>query len=78
MLKQKRYILDEKIKEGIITQEEAEEIYSNIKDRSLLCDGMGNSNISNQHRGGLDLGVHQGLGIRRGLGQGKDLGIRRR
>lgn len=64
LLKQKKAILDEKVKNGQITQQQADEIYNNIKNNQAACDGTGRKN-----------GMGFGMGIGRG-GNGLGCGIR--
>lgn len=67
MLKSKKAFLDEKVKEGAITQEEADEIYENILERQEYCNGNGSG------FGGGMMGYGFGNGGR-GLGQGRGCG----
>ncbi|SEF38532.1 Protein of unknown function [Caloramator fervidus] len=41
MLKARKEILDEKVKAGILTQKQADEIYNAIKNNQALCNGEG-------------------------------------
>ncbi len=42
MLEQKKAGLDQRVKDGVITQERADEIYNAVKSNSINCDGTGN------------------------------------
>lgn len=66
MLKSKKAFLDEKVAEGALTQEEADEIYENIQERQEYCNGNGVG------YGGM-MGYGFGNGGR-GLGQGRGCG----
>ncbi len=68
MLEQKKALLHQKVKDGEITQQQADEIYNTIKNNQLLCDGTGNGKLGKQN--GMGCGNGQGMGSRRGQGQG--------
>lgn len=67
MLKSKKAYLDEKVVEGALTQEEADEIYENIQERQEYCAGNGGG------YGGM-MGYGFGNGGGRGFGQGRGCG----
>ena len=69
ILEQKKAILDEKVKSGQITQQQADEIYNNLKNKQATCDGTGSGRIGRQN----GMGFGQGMG--RG-GNGAGCGIR--
>lgn len=69
MLEQKKAILDQRVKEGLLTQEEADEVYNTMKNNQALCDGTGN--------GQMGKGCGAGFGNGKGLGQGKGQGMGR-
>lgn len=69
ILERKKAILDEKVKNGQITQQEADEIYNNIKNNQANCDGTGNARRDRQN------GMGFGHGMGRG-GNGAGCGIR--
>lgn len=69
LLKQKKAILDEKVKNGQITQQQADEIYNNIKNNQAACDGTGSGRIGRKN------GMGFGMGMGRG-GNGLGCGIR--
>lgn len=77
MLKSKKEILDEKVKEGSLTQEKADEILNAIKNNIANCDGTGSQRIGQKYgvgfgRGqGLGNGACNGLGLKGGLGCGR-------
>jgi len=52
MLKYKKEFLDEKVKEGILTKEEADEIYGNIEESQEYCTENGTFGIRNGRANG--------------------------
>ncbi|MGI6679276.1 MAG: DUF2680 domain-containing protein [Dehalobacterium sp.] len=79
MLKQKKAYLDQRVAEGILTQEQADEIYKNMEERQALCDGTGMGNRGG--RCGVGVGKWNGQGngmgqgmMRKGMGQGMGAG----
>ncbi|MCX7904473.1 MAG: YckD family protein [Caloramator sp.] len=72
MLKEKKAILDERVKAGILTQAQADEIYNAIKNNQATCDGIGNAKIGQKY----GVGFGQGMGMGQGKGQGKGKGLR--
>ncbi|MGD9569176.1 MAG: hypothetical protein AB7V48_12865 [Sedimentibacter sp.] len=69
MLNSKKAFLDEKVADGTLTQEEADEIYTNILERQEYCNGNGTGGY-----GGM-MGYGFGNGGRgQGLGQGRGCG----
>ena len=71
MLESKKAILDQKVKDGIMTQQQADQIYNAIKNNQATCDGTGNAAIGRKNGAGFGMGM--GAGIGRGNGQGKGL-----
>jgi hypothetical protein len=71
VLKQKKVVLDERVKKGEITQKQADEIYNAIKNNQANCDGTGTARIGRQN--GMGFG-QQGAGC--GIGQGTGRGSR--
>ncbi len=69
-LEQKEEILDEKVNQGIITKEEAENILNQIKENQENCDGSGN----NSQNLGLGLGLGNGNGNGNVSGRGNGSG----
>lgn len=67
MLEQKKIILDQRVKDGIITQQQADELYSAIKTRMAFCDGTGT---------GSGMGMGRGRGMGMGAGMGRGAGMR--
>lgn len=69
-LEQKEEILNEKVNQGIITKEEAENILNQIRENQENCDGSG----SNSQNLGLGLGLGNGNGSGNGSGRGNGSG----
>lgn len=80
ILEEKKEILDKKVKDGTLTQEQADGIYSAIKDRQAICDGtglgMGNGSGVCSGTFGAGRGAGLGAGAGRGCGMGRGLGLR--
>jgi len=74
MLEQKKAILDQRVKDGTMTQEEADQIYNAIKENQALCDGTGNGKIGKGCGAGFGNGNGNGLGKGRGQGMGRGMG----
>ncbi|MBF7096193.1 DUF2680 domain-containing protein [Alkalibacter mobilis] len=67
MLENRKTVLQERVEEGRITQEEADEIYANMVENSEDCDGTGSN---------MRLGQENGLGFGQGNGNGDGNGQR--
>lgn len=65
VLKQKKARLDQRVKDGLMTQEEADNIYNEIKNNQKNCDGPGTGS------GKPDKGRGMGFGNGQGKGKGK-------
>lgn len=79
MLDQKKAILDQQVKDGKMTQDQADTIYNNIKNNQATCDGTGSARIGRQCGAGLGQGCGNGAGQgcgfgNRGRGNGQGLG----
>jgi len=72
MLEQKKVILDERVKEGTLTQAQADEIYSNLKNNQANCDGTGSDMIG--RNSGAGFGRGSGMGLKQGAERGAKLG----
>lgn len=70
MLEQKKAILDQRVKDGSITQEQADAIYNNMKNNQSLCDGTGTGKGRMGNGAGFGMGRGQGTGYGMGRGQG--------
>lgn len=83
MIEQKKAILDQRVEEGKLTQQEADEIYNAMKNNMANCDGTANGGKMGQKFGaafgqgrgmGQGAGVGRGAGVRGGMGQGVGFG----
>lgn len=72
MLQNKKTILDQRVAEGRLTQEEADEIYSKLLENMETCDGSGNR--EDHERLGIGFGGGNGMGNGNKTGQGCGLG----
>lgn len=68
MLESKKAFLDEKVADGTLTQEEADEIYANILERQEYCNGIGG------YGGMMGYGFGSNNGRGTGFGQGRGCG----
>lgn len=75
MLKSKKEILDQKVKDGTLTKEKADEILNAIKNNMANCDGTGSQRIGQKY--GVCFGNGQGKGCGIGNGQGFKRGLGR-
>lgn len=66
MLENKKAILNERVSQGQITQEEADKILSEIEENMKNCDGTGNKGVGKKY----------GVGFGRGKGQGNGQGMK--
>lgn len=78
MLDQKKAILDQRVKDGTLTQAQADEIYNNLKNNQATCDGTGNAMVGKKSAAGFGQGLcpggGQGLGKTSGTGTGMSPG----
>lgn len=72
ILKQKKELLDQRVKEGSLTQAKADEIYNSIVTNQETCDGTGSAGIGRMN--GVGFGQGRGQGMGKGKGMGKGLG----
>ena len=70
MLEQKKALLDQKVKDGTLTQQKADEIYNAIKNNQASCDGTGNAQIGKKYGAGFGSGAGTGSGMGQGMGRG--------
>ncbi len=77
MLEQKKAVLDQRVKDGKLTQEQADEIYNAIKNNQANCNGTGSSQIGRRHSAGFGSanGTGRGIGGRMGNGAGMGGGV---
>lgn len=71
MLESKKAFLDEKVNEGVLTQEEADEYYNNMIERQEYCSGNGGG-YGGMMGYGFGAGNNSGRGM--GFGQGRGCG----
>jgi len=67
IIEQKKEILDQRVKDGEITQEQADEIYNAIKNNQLTCDGTGNAGLGRKYGVGFGQGCGLGFSRRQGM-----------
>jgi len=67
ILEQKKSILDQRVKDGNLTQAQADQIYASIKTNQVNCDATGSTGIGN--RNGVGFGQGMGMGMGKGVGQ---------
>ncbi|XCH79154.1 MAG: DUF2680 domain-containing protein [Candidatus Dehalobacter alkaniphilus] len=67
MLEQKKAVLDQRVKDGTLTQQQADQILTRIKNNQAVCDGTGSAGIGSA-------GIGRGAGAGTGFGQGKGMG----
>ena len=70
MLEQRKAVLDQRVKDGKITQQQADEGYNAIKNNQVTCDGAGNAKIGKKYGAGFGNGQGAGLGRGKGMGRG--------
>lgn len=70
MLEQKKTVLDQRVKDGRLTQEQADQIYNSIKNNQATCDGTGSAGIGKKYGAGFGQGSGMGLGQGAGRGAG--------
>ncbi|MGH4120219.1 hypothetical protein [Clostridium sp.] len=73
-LQQKKLVLDQRVKDGNLTQEEADEIYNSIVKNQETCDGTGSGGIGKMNGAGFGQGRGQGRGQGMGKGSGQGNG----
>lgn len=61
MLEQKKAILDQRVKDGVITQERADQIYNAVKSNSANCEGTGDG-VGKKYNAGFGRGQGMGKG----------------
>ena len=80
MLEQRKVALDQRVKDGTMTQAQADTILSNIKNNQTICDGTGSMRANGQSGGctGSGDGASQGCGMGSGgLDRGNGSGFGR-
>ena len=71
-LQQKKLVLDQRVKDGTLTQAAADEIYNSIVKNQETCDGTGSAGIGKMN--GVGFGQGRGQGMGKGSGQGNGSG----
>lgn len=83
MLEQKKIILDQRVSDGRLTQEQADSIYNNLQSRQANCNGAGNAgtggnccaSIGNGNSFGQGSGCSDGIGLGKASGGGNGAGL---
>jgi hypothetical protein len=70
-LASKKQVLDQRVAEGTLTQDKADEIYNLLKTNQENCDGTGSSSIGKTNGVGFGQGQVQGQGQGQGNGMGQ-------
>ena len=73
-LEQKKAILDQRVADGNLTQEQADAIYNRLVTNQATCDGTGSAAIGKSM--GAGFGQGQGMGLGKGQGMGQSAGQR--
>ncbi len=68
MLEQKKTILEQRVKDGVITQAQADAFIQAIEENQGTCDGTGGKQLGRGMGAGFGMGMGQGAGGGRGLG----------
>ncbi|HBW38411.1 hypothetical protein [Desulfosporosinus sp. BICA1-9] len=68
-LEQKKAILDQRVADGNLTQEQADAIYNALVTNQAICDGSGSAAIGKSMEAGFGQGQGMGLGNGQGMGQ---------
>lgn len=78
MLEERKAVLDQRVKDGTLTQKQADEIYNAMKSNQSTCIGNGNAGIGKRNGAGFGGGVcGMGNGQGRGAGMGAGRGFNR-
>lgn len=70
ILEQKKALLAQRVKDGTLTQAQADQMLTRIQDNQAICDGTGNAGIGRGAGAGLGRGSGRGMGQGAGLGNG--------
>lgn len=76
MLEQKKLILDQRVEKGILTQDQADQIFATMESNLANCDATGKAGIGQKNGLGFGSGMGRGMGQNNGerLGGGMGLG----
>jgi hypothetical protein len=72
MLVERKLILDQRVKEGRLTQADADAAYNALKNNQASCDGLGSAKIGQKFN--AEFGKGMGKGLQDGSGKGKKMG----
>ena len=75
MLEQRKAVLDQRVKDGEITQQQADDIYDAIKNNQATCDGTGNAQLGKQYGIGCGNGQGKSQGQGQNAGRGRGQGM---
>jgi len=79
-LEQRKGILDQRVKDGYLTQAQADAAYDAMKANQATCDGTGSARMGQRNGSGSGSGSGQGMGMgagqRNGGGRGMNAGCR--
>lgn len=77
-LEQRKVILDQRVKDGYLTQAQADAAYDTMKANQATCDGTGSARMGqiNGSGSGSGQGMGMGAGQRNGGGRGMNAGCR--
>lgn len=70
MLEQKKSVLDQRVKDGTLTQQQADETYNAIKNNQATCNGTGSTGMGRKAGAGFGAG-NCGMGNGQGRGLNK-------
>lgn len=75
MLEQKKALLDQRVAEGYLTQEQADSIYKTIQANQAICAGTGSTAIGQRNGAGFGqgMGMGNGGGAKQGRGGGRGM-----
>jgi hypothetical protein len=74
MQEQKKAVLDQRVKDSTLTQQQADAIYNNIKNNQAACTGTGNGQTGRNSGAGFGRGMGRGAGMGQGMGRGAGMG----
>lgn len=69
-LDQKKAILDQRVKDGKLTQDQADAAYNSMQANQATCDGTGSARMGQRNGAGFGRGMGMGQGQGRGQGMG--------
>lgn len=70
-LEQRKTVLDQRVKDGNLTQAQADAIYISMEANQATCDGAGNARLGQRTGAGAGAGFGQGMGMGTGTGTGQ-------